>query len=110
MPQTPPDPASRPASPSDSSSSSRPPRPAAARNLSPEKYARLQAEAKAPYRGLRRFIYLAFAASGGLGAFIFLLKAIAGQDLGQTLPNLALQLGLVAGIVWLWKIDKPKEK
>lgn len=103
MPQTPPKPTS-------TSGSTPPPRPAAARNLSPEKYARLQAEAKAPYRGLRRFIYLAFAASGGLGAFIFLLKAIAGQDLAQTLPNLALQLGLIAGIVWLWKIDKPKEK
>ena len=101
MPQTPPD----------SASGSVPPRrPAAARNLSPEKYARLQAEAKAPYRGLRRFIYLAFAASGGLGAFIFLLKAIAGQELGQTLPNLALQLGLIATVVWLWKIDKPKDE
>ena len=102
MPQTP----SNSASGSSSGSS---PRPKAARNLSPEKYARLQAEAKAPYRGFRRFIYLAFAASGGLGAFIFLLKAIAGQNLGQTLPNLALQLGLIAGVVWLWKLDRPRE-
>lgn len=40
-------------------------------NLSPEKYAMLQAEAKAPYRGLRKFFYLAFAASGFIGALVF---------------------------------------
>ncbi len=94
-----------PSNPSDKSQ-----RPLKARNLSDEKFARLQAEAKAPYRGLRRFIYIAFAASGGLGAFIFLLKLVAGQDVGQTLPNLALQLGLVAGMVWLLKVDRPKSE
>ncbi len=77
--------------------------------LSPEKRARLQAELRTPYRGLRHFVYLAFGASGGLGAFIFLLKAIAGQDMEHTLPNLALQIGLVAAMVWLFKIDRAKE-
>lgn len=93
-----------------SNSSDNSQRPVKARNFSNEKFARLQAEAKAPYRGLRRFIYIAFGASGGLGAFIFLLKLIAGQDVGQTLPNLALQLGLVAGMIWLFKIDRPKSE
>ena len=32
--------------------------------LSPEQYTRLKAEAMAPYRGLRQFIYIGFGASG----------------------------------------------
>ncbi|NET47275.1 MAG: DUF3493 domain-containing protein, partial [Merismopedia sp. SIO2A8] len=44
------------------------------RQLSPEKYARLKAEAKAPYRGLRKFIYFTFGASGFIGALIFLAQ------------------------------------
>lgn len=80
----------------------------AASNLSPEKLARLEAELRSPYRGLRHFVYLAFGASGGLGAFIFMLKVLAGQDLEHTLPNFALQIGLVAAMVWLFKIDRTK--
>ncbi|HEY9835027.1 MAG TPA: DUF3493 domain-containing protein, partial [Stenomitos sp.] len=48
------------------------------RQLSPEKYAKLKAEAKAPYRALRHFIYLAFGASGFIGAFVFLAQLAAG--------------------------------
>jgi len=74
-------------------------------NLSPEKYARLKAEAIAPYRGLRKFVYVAFGASGAIGAFIFLLKLLAGQQVSSTLPNLALQVGLVALMVWLFRLE-----
>ena len=70
--------------------------------LSPEKYARLKAEAKAPYKGLRKFFYLAFAASGFIGAFTFLARIAAGKDLGKDIPNFALQLGLVAAMVALF--------
>ncbi|WP_017713778.1 DUF3493 domain-containing protein [Prochlorothrix hollandica] len=77
-------------------------------NLTPEAYARLKAEMVAPYRGLRKFIYGTCAASGGIGAFVFLAKVLAGQDLGKTLPNLAFQLGVVALMVWLFRIDRPK--
>jgi hypothetical protein len=76
----------------------------------PEIYARLKAEAKAPYRGLRRFIYAGFGASGAIGGFIFLLQAIAGQNLSQILPNLALQIGVVALMVWLYRLEDKAEK
>lgn len=39
--------------------------------LSPEQYARLKAEMAAPYRGLRKFIYIACGASGMIGVFVF---------------------------------------
>ncbi len=79
-------------------------------SLSPEKYARLKAETKAPYRGVRRFFYLGFAASGAMGAFIFLTQALAGRDVSQALPNLAVQLGVIALMVWLLRVDQAKTK
>jgi len=79
-------------------------------NLTPEKYARLKAESKAPYRGLRKFFYIAFGASGLIGAFVFLAKLAAGQDLANDFPNFALQVGVVALMVFLFRIDQPRDK
>ncbi len=78
--------------------------------LSREKYARLKAEAQAPYRGLRKFIYLAFGASGFVGALIFLAQLAAGRDITSTLPNFALQIGVVALMVWLFRWEKKAER
>ncbi len=75
--------------------------------LDPEQLARLRAEAKAPYRGFRRFFYVAFGSSAFLGGFVFLMKAIAGENLPQTIPNLFLQMGIVAFILWLWRREQP---
>ncbi|NCJ05711.1 DUF3493 domain-containing protein [Synechococcales cyanobacterium C] len=69
--------------------------------------ARLRAEAKAPFRGLRHFFYLAFAVSGALGVFIFALKLVAGEPMATGVPNLLLQLGVVALMVGLWRWDQP---
>lgn len=80
--------------------------PKAAANLSPEKYARLRAEAKAPYRGLRQTIYVTFGASGFIGAFIFLMRLLAGRDVETVLPNFALQVGIVALMVWLFRLEQ----
>ncbi|OAB56554.1 hypothetical protein AY599_12245 [Leptolyngbya valderiana BDU 20041] len=80
-------------------------RPRAARNLSEEKYQRLVAEAKAPYRGLRLFVYFAFAASGVIGAVVFLARSLTGRDLSSDLPNFALQLGVIALMVWLVRLE-----
>ena len=80
------------------------------RNLSPEQYARLKAQAKAPYRILRQFIYLAFGASGFIGAFVFLAQLAAGQEVGTALPNFALQIGIVALMVWLFRLDQGAER
>ena len=80
------------------------------RQLSPEKYAKLKAETKAPYRILRQFIYLAFGASGGIGAFVFLAQLAAGYEVATVLPNLALQFGVVALMVWLFRIDQGAQR
>ena len=77
--------------------------------LDPEKYARLKEEAVAPYRGLRKFIYLAFGASGLIGAVIFLAQIAAGREVASALPNFALQVGVVALMVFLFRVDKKKE-
>ena len=79
-------------------------------NLSPEKYARLKAESKAPYRGLRKFFYVAFGASGLIGAFVFLAKLASGQSSADNLPNFALQIGVVVLMVFLFRVDKERSK
>jgi hypothetical protein len=75
-------------------------------SLPPEKYARLRAEAAAPYRGLRKFVYAVCGASGGIGAFVFLAQLFAGREVGSALPNFALQLGVVALMVFLFRLEK----
>jgi hypothetical protein len=77
--------------------------------LSPEKYSRLRAEAKAPYRGLRRIIYLTFGASGLIGALIFLAQLAAGRYVSSTLPNLALQIGIVILMIVLLRWEAKAE-
>jgi len=89
-------------------SDSPPSKPRRKSSLSPEKYARLKAEAQAPYRGLRQFIYATFGASGLIGAFIFLAKLASGEDISNTLGNLALQIGVVALMVWLFRLENRK--
>lgn len=77
--------------------------------ISPEKYKRLVEEAKAPYKGLRKFIYGAFAASGAIGAFIFLTQVLAGKDVAAAVPNLLLQIGVVALMVFLFRLESRKK-
>ncbi len=78
--------------------------------LQPERYARLKAEITAPYRGFRKFIYVACGSSGLIGAFIFLFQSLAGRSLETTLPNLALQIGIVAAMVFLWRWEERRRK
>ncbi|MCG5059494.1 MAG: DUF3493 domain-containing protein [Limnoraphis robusta] len=87
---------------SNSNSNRQPPK----SQLSPEKYARLKAELKAPYRGLRQFIYVGFGASGLIGALVFLAQLLAGRQVSTALPNFALQVGVVALMVWLFRLEK----
>lgn len=75
-----------------------------------EQYDRLKAEAAAPYRGLRRFIYIAFGASGFVGALIFLAQLAAGNQADAPLSNLALQVGVVSLMVFLFRLDKESPK
>jgi hypothetical protein len=73
--------------------------------MSPEKYQRLMAEAKAPYKGLRKFVYGAVGASGAIGAFVFLSQLLAGREVGTAIPNLLLQVGIVALMVFLFRLE-----
>ena len=75
-----------------------------------EQYDRLKAEAAAPYRGLRKFIYIAFGASGFVGALVFLAQIAAGKEADAPLSNLALQFGVVALMVFLFRWDKESPK
>ncbi|MFK8186129.1 MAG: DUF3493 domain-containing protein [Phormidesmis sp.] len=74
------------------------------------RYDKLVAEAEAPFKGLRKFAYASFGASGAIGGFVFLTKILAGRDLAQSVPNLALQIGVVALMVFLYRWeDRNKE-
>ncbi len=75
-----------------------------------EQYARLKAEAVAPYSGLRKFIYIACGGSGLVGAFVFFFQVLAGRDIENALPNLALQLGVVAIVIILWRWEQGKNQ
>ncbi len=78
--------------------------------LNSEQYARLKAEMASPYRGLRKFIYLACGASGSIGAFIFLTQLLAGRDVEAALPNFALQVGVVALMVFLFRLERQRRR
>lgn len=79
-------------------------------NLTPEQYAQLKAELKAPYRGLRKFVYFALGASGVVGATIFLAQLVAGKNVAAVLPNFALQVGAIALMVWLFRLESKAER
>jgi hypothetical protein len=76
------------------------------RQINPEQYARLKAEIAAPYRGLRQFVYVACGASGFIGAIVFLAQLAAGREVASALPNFALQIGVVALMVWLFRLEQ----
>ncbi|MBW4449384.1 MAG: DUF3493 domain-containing protein [Hassallia sp. WJT32-NPBG1] len=78
--------------------------------VNPEQYARLKAEIAAPYRGLRQFIYISCGASGFIGGLVFLSQLLAGRDINSALPNLALQVGVVALMVFLWRWEQRRQK
>lgn len=79
--------------------------PKRASSLSPEKYARLAAEAKAPYKGLRKLVYVGLGASGLIGAIAFLAQLAAGREVGTALPNFALQVGVTALMIGLFRLE-----
>ncbi len=75
------------------------------------RYAKLQAEANAPFRALRRFVYLACGASGALGAYIFLTQLLSAKgELSTTLSNLAVQMGVIGLMILLYRLDRPTLK
>jgi hypothetical protein len=70
------------------------------------KYDFLKKEAAAPYQGLRQLVYFVCGGSGAIGALIFFTQLLAGQDVQTILPNLALQLGVVALMIGLFRLER----
>ncbi len=79
------------------------------RSLSKEDRVRLMSELTNPYRGIRQLIYIAAGSSAGIGGFVFLFRALAGRDLSVTLPSLALQLGVLAAMIALFRWERRAE-
>ncbi len=73
------------------------------KRLNSEQYARLKAEINAPYKGLRKFVYVGIATSGAIGGFVFFFQLLAGRDIETALPNLAIQLAVVGLMVFLFR-------
>lgn len=74
--------------------------------LNEDQLKQLREELKSPYRGLRRFIYIAFAGSAMVGAVVFFFQLLAGDNISVTFPNLMLQLGIFSLMVWLLGRDR----
>ncbi|MGK7911944.1 MAG: DUF3493 domain-containing protein [Synechococcus sp.] len=77
--------------------------------LSINERAQLAAEVARPFRSMRQLIYGTCLASGGIGAFVFFFRALAGRDLETTLPSLALQLGVMAGAFSLLRWERQRQ-
>ena len=73
--------------------------------MSQEQFDRLVQETQSPFKGLRRLIYGAVGASGLVGAFIFLTQLIAGRDVETALPNLAVQMGVIGIVIFLFWLE-----
>ncbi|AGY57839.1 DUF3493 domain-containing protein [Gloeobacter kilaueensis] len=71
--------------------------------------ARLLTEAANPFRKLRLWLYLAFGASGVIGFFVAFFRVLAGRELQSSLINLAVQSGVIALMVILWRFEAQRE-
>jgi Low psii accumulation1 / Rep27 len=81
------------------------------RQTNPEKYAALTAEAQAPFRSLRLFVYASCVISAGVGGMVIFLGILAGRNLEVAIPNFAVNAGVVALMTWLFlKENKAKDQ
>ncbi|KAL6271812.1 hypothetical protein ACE6H2_028723 [Prunus campanulata] len=80
---------------------------------------KLISEVQAPFRGIRRFFYLAFSAAAGISTFFTvprLFRAISGgddaPDLWETAGNVAINIGglIVLVALFLWENKKEEEQ
>jgi hypothetical protein len=76
------------------------------RKTNPEKYAALTAEAQAPFRSLRMFIYGSCVASAGVGGIVIFFGILAGRNLETAIPNFAVNAGVVALMSWLFSREQ----
>eukprot|EP00808_Paulinella_micropora_P013851 g7426.t1 len=72
--------------------------------LDPEMKAKLMAEAKAPWRTLRRGVYVALGASAGLGLATMAMRSAAGGEVPAN--DLLIQIGAVGTFGTLLALDR----
>ena len=75
--------------------------------IDPELKKKLLKEYKAPFKGLRKLLWIAFAGSAFLGLFIMLSKLASGNEIQQN--NLLIQLGACALFPSLLFLERDKE-
>ena len=76
-------------------------------NIDPELKKRLLKESKAPFQGLRRVMWIAFAGSAFLGLFIMISKIASGHEVLQN--NFLIQAGACVLFSFLIFFDRNKE-
>ena len=75
--------------------------------IDPELKKKLLKETQAPFKGLRRILWIAFSGSAFLGLFIMLSRIASGNEFQQT--NLVIQLGACVIFPTLLFIDRNKD-
>ena len=75
--------------------------------IDPELKKKLIKESQAPYKGLRRILWIAFSGSAFLGLFIMLSKIVNGSELQQN--NLFIQLSACILFPTLLFFDRNKD-
>ena len=76
--------------------------------IDPELKKKLLKESQAPFKGLRKVLWIAFTGSAFLGLFIMLSKIASGNEIQQN--NLLIQLGACALFPFLFFLEINKEK
>jgi len=74
--------------------------------IDPELKKKLLRETKAPFKGLRRLIWVACSGSAFLGLFIMLSQMIGGNEIQQN--NLLIQLGATILFPTLFYLERDK--
>ena len=75
--------------------------------IDPELKKKLLQESKAPFKGLRKVLWIAFTGSAFLGLFIMLSKIASGNQIQQN--NLLIQLGACVLFPFLLFLESNKE-
>ena len=75
--------------------------------IDPELKKKLLQESKAPFRGLRKVLWIAFTGSAFLGLFIMLSKIASGNQIQQN--NLLIQIGACTLFPFLLFLESNKE-
>ena len=75
--------------------------------IDPELRKKLLKESQAPFKGLRKLLWIAFTGSAFLGLFIMLSKIASGNDIQQN--NLLIQLGACVLFPFLLFLERNKK-